>query len=92
MDSYTDLIKLILPEFLVDHFDLTRTTKADEKMHLYFEERNIVPEEAKGRILIAHGFLNEITPDGTSRWQWNNSARTTRSTCTRFAITFTSAF
>lgn len=61
MDNYTDLIKLILPEFLVDHFDLTRTIKADEKMHLYFEEHNIVPEEAKERILIAHGFLNEIT-------------------------------
>lgn len=61
MDNYIDLLKLILPEFIVDHFDLTRTTKADQKMHLYFEERNIVPDEAKERILIAHGFHNEIT-------------------------------
>lgn len=61
MDNYTDLIKLILPEFLVNHFDLVRTVKGDEKMHLYFEERNIVPNEAKDRILIAHGFHNEIT-------------------------------
>lgn len=61
MDNYTELIKLILPEFLVDHFDLVKTVKADEKMHLYFEERNIVPIETRDCILIAHGFHNELT-------------------------------
>ncbi|WP_170234460.1 hypothetical protein [Bizionia saleffrena] len=30
-------------------------------MHLYFEERNVVPKEEKSKILIAHGFHKEVT-------------------------------
>ena len=61
MDSYLGLLKLILPELLVEHFDLTKNTKQDEIMHLYFEERNIMPKEENMRILITHGFHKEVT-------------------------------
>ena len=61
MDNYLDLLKLILPEFLVEHFDLVKTTKQHEIMHLYFEERNIIPAEHSNLILVAHGFHNEAT-------------------------------
>lgn len=61
MDNYLELLKLILPEFLINHFDLVNSTKNGEVMHLYFEERNINPkEESKGE-LIAHGFHKQIT-------------------------------
>jgi len=33
-------------------------------MHLYFEERNVVPKEEKSKILIAHGFHKEVTIKG----------------------------
>ncbi|WP_342662769.1 ISAon1 family transposase N-terminal region protein [Gelidibacter mesophilus] len=61
LDNYLDLLKLILPEFLIDHFDLVKNTKNGEVMHLYFEERNTPPKEQTSRVLIAHGFHKEVT-------------------------------
>lgn len=61
MELSIDVLKLFLPEMLVDHFDLKRHLHQNEVLHLYFEERNIVPKEVKDRILVAHGFHKEIT-------------------------------
>ena len=61
MDHYLELLKHILPEFLIEHFDLTKQTTEGEVMHLYFEEKNNPPKEVSNRILTAHGFHNEIT-------------------------------
>jgi hypothetical protein len=60
LDNYIELLKLILPEFLINHFDLVNSTKNCEVMHLYFEERNIPPKEETSRALIAHGFHKEV--------------------------------
>ena len=61
LDSYIDLLKLILPEFLIDNFDLVTTDKKNEVMHLYFEERKNLPVEESHRMLISHGFYEEVT-------------------------------
>ncbi len=61
MDNYQELLKLILPGFLITHFDLISHTKKDEVMHLYFEERNSTPKEETSRELIAHGFHKQAT-------------------------------
>ena len=61
LDNYLELLKLILPEFLVEHFDLVNSIIEEEKMHLFFEERNSVPSKDNERILISKGFLNEVT-------------------------------
>ena len=61
MDNYQELLKLILPEFLIMHFDLVNHTKNSEVMHLYFEEYNITPKEETARELIAHGFHKQAT-------------------------------
>ncbi|WP_308991875.1 transposase family protein [Mariniflexile litorale] len=61
MDHYLELLKLILPEFLINHFDLVKHTKNGEVMHLYFEEQNATPKEESKRTLIAHGFHKEVT-------------------------------
>ena len=61
MDNYIELLKLILPEFLVQHFDLVKTDKKNEVMHLYFEERNVIPQEEHHPVLISHGFYDEST-------------------------------
>ncbi len=62
MDNYLDLIKLVLPQFLVDHFDLIKSKKENEEvLHLYFEEVNTPPKEEISRVLIAHGFHKEVT-------------------------------
>lgn len=62
LDNYLDLIKLVLPQFLVDHFDLVKSIKEKEEiLHLYFEERNIPPKEYSSKILISKGFHKEVT-------------------------------
>ena len=61
MDSYIELLKLILPEFLIDNFSLVKTEKKDEMMHLYFEEHKILPSEESHRTLISHGFYDPVT-------------------------------
>lgn len=62
MDNYLELIKLVLPQFLVEHFDLVKSNKEKEEvLHLYFEERNIPPKEHSSRILISKGFHKEVT-------------------------------
>ena len=61
MELSLDLLKFILPEMLINHFDLVRLTHQNEELHLYFEERNILPKEVANRMIIAHGFHKEIT-------------------------------
>ena len=62
LDNYLDLIKLVLPQFLVEHFDLVKSNKEKEEvLHLYFEERNIPPQEYSSRILTSKGFHKEVT-------------------------------
>lgn len=52
---------MILPEMLVDHFNLTESKKVGEKLNLYFEEKNEVPQEYNSHKLISKGFHKTIT-------------------------------
>lgn len=61
MDNYIDVLKLILPELLVDYFDLVKHETHSDVLHLYFEEKNSIPKEESKGILIAHGFHKELT-------------------------------
>jgi len=61
LDLSLDLLKLVLPELLVNHFELTDHQTKEGALHLYFEEKKDVPSEEKVRILTAHGFHKEIT-------------------------------
>ena len=60
MEGYLDLIKMILPEILVEHFELTESKKVGERLNLYFEEKNTVPQEFNSRQLISKGFHKTI--------------------------------
>ena len=35
-----DLLKFMLPDFLVDHFEVVSTTNTEEVLHFYFEEKS----------------------------------------------------
>lgn len=50
----------MLPEVLVEHFELTKTEEKGEELHLYFEEKNIVPAEHNSRQLVSHGLRKPI--------------------------------
>ena len=60
MDSYLELLKLLLPELLVTHFDLSTHRKDKEVLHFHFEEKIDLPQEFSSEIVIAHGFHKEI--------------------------------
>jgi len=56
-----ELLKFMLPDFLIDHFEVVSTTQSEEVLHLYFEEKNQPPKEFSKTPLISKGFLDEIT-------------------------------
>ena len=42
---FKDLLRYVLPKELVDSFDLVNLQECEETLHLYLDERNIVPQE-----------------------------------------------
>ena len=61
LDKHLELLKLFLPDLLVEHFELTRANSEEETLHLYFEEFNKPPIEHSSKTLISKGFHDEIT-------------------------------
>lgn len=59
-----ELLKFMLPDFLVDHFEVVSSANTEEILHLYFEEKIKPPEEFNSFELVSKGFQDEITiPD-----------------------------
>lgn len=56
-----ELLKFMLPDFLLDHFDVVSTSNTEEKLHLYFEEKIKPPQEFNIFELVSKGFQDEIT-------------------------------
>ena len=56
-----DLLKLLLPDYLVEYFDVLKVDKKDEELHLFFEEKNQLPLEFKNVKHSSKGFFDEIT-------------------------------
>ncbi|MNQ58117.1 hypothetical protein D3C85_723070 [compost metagenome] len=57
----TELLKFMLPDFLVDHFEVVSTANTEEILHLYFEEKSKPPQEFSTLELVSKGFQDEIT-------------------------------
>jgi hypothetical protein len=51
-----EFLKFMLPDFLVDHFDVVSSTNTKEILHLYFEEKGKAPEEFNNLELASKGF------------------------------------
>ena len=61
MEISLELLKLLLPEFIVDHFDFVSSENKGTRLHLYFDEKSAIPEEFKELMLVSKGFHPEIT-------------------------------
>ena len=55
MDS-KELLKLILPEYLVEHFNITKVEELNSRLDIYFEEKNDYGNQLPDRQLISKGF------------------------------------
>ena len=56
-----DLAKLLLPSGIIDYFEITSIKEELEKIHIYLEEKNILPKEYKAEPASSKGFLDEVT-------------------------------
>ena len=63
MSNDSELLKLLLPEFLINHFEILKFEEENNVLHLYFEEKNTVPKEFSSLVVQSKGFLPEITVD-----------------------------
>lgn len=54
------LLKLLLPTYLVDYFEVLHFEQKGEELHLYFEEKNEFPNEFSQHKLSSKGFHDEI--------------------------------
>ena len=61
MENQLELLKLFLPELLVENFEITQIKSVGETLHLSFEEQNKPPVEHSSKTLISKGFHEEIT-------------------------------
>lgn len=60
-DSFVELFKLLLPEIIVDYFELTSYKKGEEILHLYLKKMNSILKEYRQFKLSSKGFLDEMT-------------------------------
>ena len=56
-----DLLKFMLPDYLVDYFEIISAVNSEENLHLYFEEKAKPPKEFDTVELVSKGFSDEIT-------------------------------
>ncbi|TCC81474.1 ISAon1 family transposase N-terminal region protein, partial [Pedobacter hiemivivus] len=54
------LISLLLPEGILDYFELTQVDKAEKMLNIYLEEKNIAPEGYDKKDLESKGFFPEV--------------------------------
>lgn len=52
---------MLLPEIIVEYFELTSYQKEKEILHLYLKEINSIPKEYRNSKLSSKGFFDEIT-------------------------------
>jgi len=56
---YETLVRLILPEGILEYFELTNVTQTGTGLNIYLEEKNIVPSGYENKRLESKGFLPE---------------------------------
>ena len=60
-DSLLAVANLLLPEVLIEYFELTKHDLKGEELHFYFTENNSTPTEFKDEKLTSKGFFPEAT-------------------------------
>ena len=55
-----DLLKYLLPEGLLDYFEITKVDLTSEVLSIYLSELNVPPKEYANDKLVSKGFYEEI--------------------------------
>ena len=59
-DNYRTIVSLLLPEGLLDYFDITEATSTGEGLSIYLEEKNIPPADYTADQLQSKGFHDQV--------------------------------
>ena len=54
------LISFLLPDVILDYFELTKVDKEANEFHIYLEEKNIAPDGYQKEALESKGFFPEV--------------------------------
>ena len=60
-NTYETLVSLLLPQGILEFFELTNVSQLPAGLNIYLEEKNIIPSEYKDQQLESKGFLPEIS-------------------------------
>ena len=58
---HTDLAKYLLPNGILDFFEIVDDKTIDKEIHFYLEEKNIVPTEYQSQKTHSKGFSSGVT-------------------------------
>lgn len=58
--SYLALVRFLLPEGILDYFELSKIVEGLTGLHIYLQEKNLPPGEYKDQKLESKGFLPEL--------------------------------
>lgn len=61
INGFCRIFKFILPNFLVDNFEVVSALNSEINQHFYFEKKTIPSKEFNSMELVSKGFLDEIT-------------------------------
>ena len=56
-----ELARYLLPDGILEYFDISNHNSIKDKIHFYLEEKNLVPKEYEHEIAHSKGFSPEIT-------------------------------
>lgn len=59
-DSYQALVRFLLPEGILDYFELSKIVEGLTGLNIYLEEKNLPPAEYNDQKLESKGFLPEV--------------------------------
>ena len=61
MSIYKEFAELLLPDGILNYFELTDFKKEEGKMMIYLEEKSEIPSEYKKESYRLNGFLSEVS-------------------------------
>lgn len=54
-----ELAQYLLPEGVLDYFEIVDHKSSENKVHFYLEEKNVLPKEYQSELAQSKGFLPE---------------------------------
>lgn len=61
MESFLPIIQFLLPEFILENFELTSIDRQDGVFHVHIDEKNAGESDSERKNLLSKGFFPTIT-------------------------------